>query len=167
MIATSDLRKALGCFATGVTVITTRIAERQFGFTANSFTSVSLSPPTILFCIGTARASYVAFRSATSFTVNVLSSSQRTLSDRFATSGDDKWQGIEFVEDALGNAVLAGAAAAFTCHKRNTIEEADHAIVLGEIMEFTQCPERVPLVYCQSRYCLPQEVSGDAFMALT
>ena len=87
MIATSDLRKALGCFATGVTVITTRIAERQFGFTANSFTSVSLSPPTILFCIGTARASYVAFRSATSFTVNVLSSSQRTLSDRFATSG--------------------------------------------------------------------------------
>lgn len=164
MVATPDLRKALGCFATGVTVITTRIAEKQFGFTANSFTSVSLSPPTILFCIGRARASYVPFRSATSFTVNILSADQRDLSDRFATSGDDKWQGVEFTEDALGNAVFAGAAAAFTCHKRSTIEEADHAIVLGEIMDFRQCRERTPLVYCQSRYCLPREVAFDTLI---
>ena len=164
MLTTPDLRKALGSFATGVTIVTTRVAEKQFGFTANSFTSVSLSPPTVLFCIGKARASYFAFCSAASFTVNILSASQQDLSDRFARSGDDKWQGVEFAEDALGNAVLFGAAAAFTCRRRSTIEEADHAIVLGEITDFRQYRERTPLVYCGSRYCLPKEITpGDTF----
>jgi flavin reductase (DIM6/NTAB) family NADH-FMN oxidoreductase RutF len=162
MATNPDLKSALGCFATGVTVITTRMGGRQFGFTANSFTSVSLSPPTILFCVGKSRASYAAMRAADSFVVNVLSASQRHLSNRFATSGDDKWKDVAHLEDASGNAILTGAAAAFSCRRTTTIDEADHAIILGQVVGFEVSSGCTPLVYCRSRYCLPEEVSADA-----
>src|ERR1700678_4088429 len=98
-----DLRKAFGSYATGVTVITTRVAGRLYGLTANSFTSVSLSPPILLFCIGQSRNSFDAFRRAESFTINVLSSTQQELGQSFAASGEEKWRGVEFDEDAFGN----------------------------------------------------------------
>lgn len=156
-----DLKRALGCFATGVTVITTRSDGRHFGFTANSFTSVSLSPPTILFCVGKSRASYAAMRAADSFAVNILSSSQRDLSNRFATSGEEKWKDVAHGEDASGNAILTGAAAAISCRRTTTIEEADHAIILGRIVGFELSDACTPLVYCRSRYCLPKDVPAD------
>jgi flavin reductase (DIM6/NTAB) family NADH-FMN oxidoreductase RutF len=158
-IISSDLRKALGSFATGVTVVTTRVDGRLYGFTANSFTSVSLVPPVLLFCIGRSRNSYDAFRAAESFTINVLSASQRDLSDRFASSGEDKWRGVSYLDDDLGNARFPEAAAAFMCTKRETIDAADHMIVLGEVQSLRQDHDAMPLVYCRSRYCLPVDMA--------
>src|SRR5580698_3289251 len=117
MAATDEVRKALGNYATGVTVITARDGNDFCGLTANSFTSVSLAPPLLLFCIGRTRASYEVFRKAETFSINVLSAAQRHLSERFASSGKEKWMGIDFVEDALGNPIFPGAAASFSCKK--------------------------------------------------
>lgn len=151
----SEIRKALGNFATGVTVITTRVGGRFYGLTANSFTSVSLAPPVLLFCIDRSRQCYDAFTDTGTFTVNVLNSSQRGLSDRLATSGDDKWRELSYDEDHLGNAMFPDAAAVFSCAKRQTIESGDHMIVLGEVLGFRQNAAVEPLVYCRSRYCVP------------
>lgn len=166
MNAASNLRKVLGSFATGITVITTHLNGRNFGFTANSFTSVSLSPPIILFCIGKTRASYDAFQAADSFTVNILSSSQRELSDRFARSGDEKWDGVEFAEDKAGNPVLLDAVASISCRKRSMIDEADHTVMFGEVLDFSQCPERLPLLYYRSNYCLPAAAPAEKVVAM-
>jgi flavin reductase (DIM6/NTAB) family NADH-FMN oxidoreductase RutF len=157
-----DLRRALGLYATGVTVITTRVAGTAVGLTANSFTSISLAPPLLLFCIGRSRNSFDAFRKAPSFAVNVLSSSQRDLSEAFASSGPEKWSGVEFQDDGLGNPVFPEAVAAFTCHRREIIDAADHMIVIGEIADYRQRHGVLPLVYCRSRYCLPIDVSSVA-----
>jgi flavin reductase (DIM6/NTAB) family NADH-FMN oxidoreductase RutF len=158
-IISSDLRKALGSFATGVTVVTTRVEGRLYGFTANSFTSVSLAPPVLLFCIGQSRNSYNAFRVAESFTINVLSASQRDLSDRFASSQEDKWHEVAYLEDDFGNAVFPEVAAAFVCKKREMIDAADHMIVLGEVKSLRQDHDAMPLIYCRSRYCLAVDMS--------
>jgi len=144
----AEIRKALGSFATGVTVITTRVGGQLHGLTANSFTSVSLAPPVLLFCIGRSRKSYAAFADTETFTVNVLNSSQRSLSDRFATSSGDKWRD-------LGNVMFPEAAAVFNCAKRQMIESGDHMIVLGEVLRFQQNAAVDPLVYCRSQYCVP------------
>jgi flavin reductase (DIM6/NTAB) family NADH-FMN oxidoreductase RutF len=156
-----DLRKAFGSYATGVTVITTRVAGRLYGLTANSFTSVSLSPPILLFCIGQSRNSFDAFRRAESFTINVLSSTQQELGQRFAASGEEKWRGVEFDEDAFGNAVFPEAAAIFTCSKLDMIDAADHKIILGEVKSFRQNVEALPLIYCRSRFCLPVDIAAS------
>jgi flavin reductase (DIM6/NTAB) family NADH-FMN oxidoreductase RutF len=151
----SEIHKALGSFATGVTVITTRVGGRFYGLTANSFTSVSLAPPVLLFCIGRSRHSYGAFAVTCTFTVNVLNSMQSDLSDRFATSGDDKWRELLYVEDDLGNAMFPDSVAVFSCAKRQTIESGDHLIVLGEVLGFRQNAVLDPLVYCRGQYCVP------------
>jgi flavin reductase (DIM6/NTAB) family NADH-FMN oxidoreductase RutF len=157
-----DLRRALGLYATGVTVITTRVAGVAVGLTANSFTSISLAPPLLLFCIGRSRNSFDAFRGAPSFAVNVLSSSQRELSDTFASSGPEKWCGVEYQDDRLGNPVFPEAAAAFSCHRREIVDAADHMIVIGEIADYRQRQEALPLVYCRSRYCFPVDAASVA-----
>ena len=156
----TDLRKALGSFATGVTVITTRVDGQLYGLTANSITSVSLSPPVLLFCIGCMRRTYDAVQSAKSFTVNVLSAEQRALSDRFASAHHDKWRALDYAEDDLGNVMFPGAAAVFGCLKRQTIQAGDHAIVLGEIVRYHQNVSADPLVYCRSRYCVATSMPG-------
>ena len=157
-----DLRRALGLYATGVTVITTRVAGVTVGLTANSFTSISLAPALLLFCIGRSRNSFDAFRKAPSFAVNVLSCGQRELSDAFASSGPEKWSGVEYQDDSLGNPVFPEAAAAFSCHRREMIDAADHMIVIGEIADYRQRQEALPLVYCRSRYCVPVDTSSVA-----
>ena len=154
-IDSCEIRKALGSFATGVTVITTRVGGQLHGLTANSFTSVSLAPPVLLFCIGRSRKSYCAFADTDTFTVNVLNSAQRALSDRFATSGGDKWHELRYVEDESGHVMFPEAAAIFNCAKRQMIESGDHVIVLGEVLRFQQNAGVDPLVYCRSQYCVP------------
>jgi flavin reductase (DIM6/NTAB) family NADH-FMN oxidoreductase RutF len=159
-VSTADeIRKALGNYATGVTVITARNGEDLCGLTANSFTSVSLRPPLLLFCIGRARTSYEVFRRAETFSVNVLSAAQKHLAERFASSGKEKWVGIDHSVDEFGNAIFPGATASFSCRKRQIIDAADHMIVLGEVFGFHEDRNHSPLVYCRSRYCLTIDVS--------
>jgi 4-hydroxyphenylacetate 3-hydroxylase, reductase component len=150
----NEIRRALGNYATGVTVITARDGNDFCGLTVNSFTSVSLAPPLLLFCVGRARASYEVFRKAETFSINVLSVTQKHLSERFASSGKEKWTGVDFAVDALGNAIFPGAAASFSCRKRQMVDAADHMIVLGEVLSFSEDRTHGPLVYCRSAYCL-------------
>jgi flavin reductase (DIM6/NTAB) family NADH-FMN oxidoreductase RutF len=130
--------------------------------TANSFTSISLAPALLLFCIGRSRNSFDAFRETKSFAVNVLSATQRQLSDSFASSGPEKWTGLEYEDDGLGNPIFPESVAAFSCYRREIIDAADHMIVIGEIANYRQRHEVLPLVYCRSRYCLPVDVSSVA-----
>jgi flavin reductase (DIM6/NTAB) family NADH-FMN oxidoreductase RutF len=153
--ATDDIRKVLGNYATGITVITARDGEDLCGLTANSFVSVSVAPPILLFCVGRSCASYEVFRKAETFSINVLSVDQRHLSERFAASGREKWLGVDYAVDELGNAIFPGAAASFSCHKRQMIDAADHMIVLGEVVGFREDRKHSPLVYCRSSYCVP------------
>lgn len=147
-----DLRQALGQFATGVTVITARAADgRPAGVTANSFASLSLEPPLLLWCLAREAASLPAFQECAYFGVNVLSSSQHHLSRLFATSGADKFAAVEVREGPLGVPVLDGVLVHFICRNVRQIQAGDHVIVIGEIERYERF-EGEPLVFHSGSY---------------
>jgi len=149
---TRAFRDALGVFLTGVTVVTTRDADRRpRGFTANSFTSVSLDPPLILVCIGRSAASHGAFCASGKFAVNVLAETQTDVSRTFASKAADKFASVAWHDSALGNPLIAGAAAWFDCTTQSIIEGGDHSILLGRVHDFGQRPA-TPLGYCRGGY---------------
>ncbi|QWZ07465.1 flavin reductase family protein [Nocardioides panacis] len=134
-----DLRRALGQYATGVTVVTTTDpAGERFGMTANSFTSVSLDPPLVLWAAGRDSPSLPAFEASERFAVNVLASDQHHLSRQFATSGSDKFDGVRLL--AGDPPLLEGTVARFVCRRlpgdRGRIEAGDHVLFLGEIESY-------------------------------
>lgn len=147
-----QLRQAFGTYATGVTIITCLHEGGPVGFTANSFTTVSLEPPLILFCIGRSRESFEAIQAAPTFCINVLSSSQKALSSRFAKSGPAKWEGVDYLPDASGNPTFSDAAAVFACKRSSIIDAGDHALILGEVFNYWHRVDATPLVYCRSDY---------------
>lgn len=161
-------RNALGAFATGVTVITTRAADgSDVGVTANSFNSVSLDPPMILWSIGKNSSSLAAFMAAETFAVHILAADQEQLSGRFAKSGTDKFAGVE-IERGLGDApLLKGAAARFQCRTAFRHEAGDHYILVGEVDEFDH-DGHAPLAFHSGRYGVfvrnepPVSVATDA-----
>ena len=127
-------RAALGQFATGVTVITTRTESGQLiGITASSFNSVSLNPPLVLWSLATKSASMPVFRANSHYVVNVLASSQLDLCKRFATVKGDRFAGVSHAAGDTGMPVLDGALAWFECHNRSRYDEGDHVIFVGEV----------------------------------
>lgn len=147
-----DLRKSLGKFATGVTVITCRDAEgRHFGITANSFTSVSLSPPLVLWNIARISSSLEAFLEAEVFVVNVLAEHQHGLASHFARSEPSIFDGVEFSEAPGGAAVLPDTLATIECRLHQVYEAGDHFIVVGEVLRH-DCREGDPLLFIGGRY---------------
>ncbi len=147
-------RAALGTFATGVTVITTRAADGSpVGLTANSFNSVSLDPPMVLWSLAKKSLSLPVFRDATHWAVHVLAADQEALSARFARSGTDKFAGLELDSGAAGIPLLAGCAARFECRTSFQYEGGDHLIFVGEVTGFERA-ERPPLVFHAGRYAL-------------
>ena len=155
MIDPKTLRKALGQFATGVTVITAIDPQtgKPIGRTANSFSSVSLDPPLILWSINRTSASTPAYLSARRFAVNVLSADQIGISSRFASSRQDKFEGVEWQEGLDGVPILSGVSAVFECSLFATHEGGDHMIVIGAVERFTR-HERTGLVFSDGRYGL-------------
>lgn len=152
MIDSKEFRRALGNFATGVTIITAQnhLGERV-GMTANSFNSVSLDPALILWSIEKNAASYRIFSEATHFAVNILSATQIELSNRFARRSADKFAGIEF-ETGIGQApLLSECSATFECEKYAVHDGGDHWIILGQVLRFADYG-RAPLVYHQGAY---------------
>ncbi|MCB8880231.1 flavin reductase [Acidisoma cellulosilytica] len=145
-------RNALGSFATGVTVITARAADgADVGVTANSFNSVSLDPPMILWSIGKNSSSLAAFMQAENFVVHILATDQEALSGRFAKSGTDKFAGIE-VERGQGDVpMLKGCAARFQCRTAFRHEAGDHYIIVGEVSDFDH-DDHAPLAFHGGRY---------------
>ena len=159
-------RAALGQFATGVTIITTRVRgeeghARLIGFTASSFNSVSLDPPLVLWSLSLAAGSLAAFRDNTHYAVNVLSSEQIDLSRHFGASAGagvddpgtvvDRFDGIAWREGSGGAPVLEGCCAWFECFNRSRYEEGDHVIFVGEV-ERCGYTKREPLIFQGGRY---------------
>ncbi|SDZ80229.1 flavin reductase family protein [Rubrimonas cliftonensis] len=146
------LRRALGGFATGVTVTTALGPDgRPAGFTANSFTSVSLEPPLVLVCLGRGAASYPVFAQADGFAVNVLSADQQEVARVFATRGADKFASVAWGPRETGAPVFRGVAAWFDCRMRERIDAGDHVIVIGEVIGFGRAAA-APLLYCGGRF---------------
>lgn len=150
LIAT--LRKALGQYATGVTVVTTRLADgTPAGLTVNSFTSVSLDPPLILWCLGLDSASFDVFRMAEQQLINVLAADQLEVAKRFATRGTDRFAGMKWSATDNGLPRLDGCIAWFECAVRSRYEEGDHLILVGRLESFETGPGK-PLIFHDSRY---------------
>ncbi|VVE89822.1 flavin reductase family protein [Pandoraea bronchicola] len=150
---TRKFRQTLGHFATGVTIITARSGDRLAGVTANSFNSVSLDPPLILWSINKTSRSFPVFRDASHFAVNVLASDQIQLSNRFARSSDDKFAGVAAVEGLGGCKLFEGVSATFQCEHHSMVDAGDHWIFLGKVVTF-QAENRAPLLYHQGSYSM-------------
>ena len=149
-----DFRAALGCFPTGVCLVTTLAADgRRVGLTANSFSSVSLDPPMVLWSLARSASCAPVFRDAEYFAINVLSARDAELSSHFARSVEDKF--VRFAarfQAGLGGApVLDRAAATFECHSRHRYYGGDHIIVIGVVERYAHS-ERAPLVFHRGRY---------------
>ena len=145
-------RDALGSFVTGVTIVTARDGEgRPFGLTADSFNSVSLDPPMVLWSLSLRSRTLPVFRDATSWAVHVLAADQQPMSDRFARPGEDKFAGLAVMDGPEGAPLIEGYAARFGCRARFEYEGGDHAIFLGEVVDFDR-REAAPLIYHGGRY---------------
>jgi flavin reductase (DIM6/NTAB) family NADH-FMN oxidoreductase RutF/pimeloyl-ACP methyl ester carboxylesterase len=147
------LRDALGCFATGVTVVTAMTSEgTPLGLTANSFTSVSLDPPLLLVCIARSAGSAAALSGAAHFAVNVLQIGQQPASVRFAGRSGDRFAGTAWQKGQCGPPVLAGSLGAFECERYAVHDGGDHLILIGRVIRATFDPRRDPLLYFRGKY---------------
>ncbi|WP_114417156.1 p-hydroxyphenylacetate 3-hydroxylase reductase component [Marinospirillum perlucidum] len=145
-------RRALGNFATGITVITATTPDgKRAGVTANSFNSVSLEPPLILWSIGKNSGSCEIFEKASHFAVNVLAADQIDVSNHFARPSDDKFADVDFQDGLGGAALLPDCAATFQCEAYETLDGGDHWILVGKVVAFEDAG-RAPLVYHQGSY---------------
>ncbi len=132
-----EFRRALGQFATGVTVITTRDADgTPRGFTANSFTSVSLDPPLILICIGKHAASLPVFENAPDFAVTILAEQQRDVAGLFASQRPDKFDVADWTAGKNGMPVVDGGLAWMECARHQVVDAGDHIILIGLVTDF-------------------------------
>ncbi|HYF41366.1 MAG TPA: flavin reductase family protein [Ramlibacter sp.] len=148
-----EFRSALGMFATGVTIVTATTAEgRAIGLTANSFNSVSLEPPLVLWSLSRAAASLPAFSTGSHYAINILAADQKLLAERFALKGADRWGGVEYRLGPSGAPLLAGAAATFECFNRSRYEEGDHVIFVGEVERCTWRANAMPLLFHGGRF---------------
>lgn len=149
----SEFRAALGRFATGVTVVTARTAEGDLvGLTANSFNTVSLDPPLVLWSLARSAASMSAFSTGSHYAINVLASDQHELAMRFAARDVDRFAGVVYLEGVAGAPLLPGAAATFECFNRSRYEEGDHVIFVGEVERCSHHPEASPLLFHGGRF---------------
>ncbi|MGL4286192.1 MAG: flavin reductase family protein [Phreatobacter sp.] len=141
-------RDALGRFATGVTIVTSRTRTgRVCGVTVNSFSSLSLDPPLVLWSLAASSSSHAAFDEASHFVVHVLAEGQEALARQFARSGIDRFAGIATEEGPEGIPMLADVAARFECRTLYRYWGGDHVIFVGRVDGFAQAPERLPLVF--------------------
>ena len=149
-----EFRNALGAFTTGVTIVTTRDASgRDVGLTVNSFNSVSLEPPLVLWSLARSSASLPAFVDAAYFAVHILGARQEALSNQFARRGADKFAGLDVVRGQGGVPLLDGCAARFECRTAYRHEGGDHEIFVGEVLNFEHF-DRPPLVFQKGGYAV-------------
>ena len=153
-------RDAMGAFPTGIAVITAASQEMShIGITVNSFTSVSLEPPLVLWCIDRRSRRYPHFAQAPGFTVSILASGHREVSARLARAGEHNLDGIALIPTELGPPALADSLAIFECARESVQDAGDHAILIGRVLRFARHDAAgAPLVFFQGRYgALAQE----------
>jgi len=148
-----EFRAALGMFATGVTIVTARGSDGvPVGLTANSFNSVSLDPPLVLWSLSRRAGTMPAFRAGSHYAINILAADQRTLAERFAAKTADRFAGVAWHLGAAGAPVIEGAVAVFECFNRSRYEEGDHVIFVGEVERCTHRAGAQPLIFHGGRY---------------
>ena len=155
-------REALGSFPTGVAVVTAAIAAdaanlkiaagAHIGITVNSFTSVSLDPPLVLWCMDRKSGRHELFAAAPAFTVNILGTEHRGVSARLARPGEHALDGIALIPTKLGPPELADSLAVFECVREQAIEAGDHTILIGRVLRFSRPSKSAPLVYFGGKY---------------
>jgi flavin reductase (DIM6/NTAB) family NADH-FMN oxidoreductase RutF len=158
-----DFRNALSTYATGVTIITAAGADgKPYGITCNSFASVSLNPPLVLWSLVVYSSSLSVFQNASHFAVNVLGVSQQALANKFAKSSDDKFAGVEWTP-GLGNApLLADSVANFQCRAASRYYGGDHVIFLGAVEAYSY-NRKEPLLFARGGY--GRFIGGDGSAA--
>ncbi|HUG22912.1 flavin reductase family protein [Piscinibacter sp.] len=148
-----DFRSALGMFATGVTIVTARdAAGNRIGLTANSFNSVSLAPPLVLWSLARSAGSMPAFTRGSHYAINILSAEQHELAERFSRKEADRFAGVLFREGSGGAPILEGSAAVFECFNRSRYTEGDHVIFVGEVERCERREGASPLIFHGGRY---------------
>lgn len=147
-----EFRRALGCFATGVAVVTTLDASgERAGMTVSSFNSVSMDPPLVLWSIADDAMSYDTFMNAKYFAVNLLTSGQQELSARFASKGADKFEGLDCSEGLHGSPILPEYAACFECRTEHRYEGGDHKIIVGRVLRLEDT-DADPLIFYHGHF---------------
>jgi flavin reductase (DIM6/NTAB) family NADH-FMN oxidoreductase RutF len=146
------LRRVLGHFATGVTVVTALDDDDAVGMTVNSFTSVSLDPPLVLFCVGRDSATGRRIVGSGAFAVNMLGRDQRELAGRFAAGRPDRFVGIEWTPGTTWSPILAGAMAFVDCRIAETLERGDHTVVIGAVADAGVAGAADPLLFFRGAY---------------
>jgi flavin reductase (DIM6/NTAB) family NADH-FMN oxidoreductase RutF len=155
------LRNAFGTFMTGVTVVTAKDGSgTPLGFTANSFTSVSLDPPLVLVCLANSSKNYDAFIGANGFAVNILAETQIALSNTFASRVEDRFADVDWRDGPNGSPILADVSAWFDCAMFKTVEAGDHVILIGEVKAF-DANTAPGLGYARGAYVTPS-TAADA-----
>lgn len=150
------LRQAFGQFATGVTVITTRDAEgRSIGLTANSFNTLSLEPALVLWSLGITQGSSAAFKHSAHFAINILSAGQLELSRRFSSPVEDRFAGVDCVQEGLAAPLIRGCAAWLICRQRQHMQMGDHLLFIGEVERLGMVDEQ-PLLFHNGNYAFAQ-----------
>jgi 3-hydroxy-9,10-secoandrosta-1,3,5(10)-triene-9,17-dione monooxygenase reductase component len=147
-----EYRKTLGQFATGVTIITTTSSTNEsIGITVNSFNSVSMDPPLVLWSIAKSTYSLKDFQKSNFFNVHILSDEDVALSSLFASVGDDKFKDLNYKRDKNNIPLLSNCPARFQCKTVNQYEGGDHIIFIGQVLTFDR-QEMTPLLFHDGSY---------------
>lgn len=148
-----DFKKAVGKFPTGVCVITTSYNDLLWGFTANSFVSVSLAPPLVSFCLNKGAGSFKAFISSRYFAINILSNNQREIARQFSQSVSDKFADVDYILSAESQIpLIIGATSLIECKKFKQFECGDHYVFIGEVVKINVDESKTPLLYFAKSY---------------
>jgi 3-hydroxy-9,10-secoandrosta-1,3,5(10)-triene-9,17-dione monooxygenase reductase component len=148
----ASFRTVLGHFATGVTIITAMDGDEPIGVSANSFTSVSLDPPLVLFCAAKASTTWPRIEAAGRFTVNILNDHQEDVCRVFATKGADRFSRIGWRTSANGQPILHDSLAYIDCEMQEQHDAGDHIIVVGRVQELGVLSEEGPLLFYRGGY---------------
>jgi flavin reductase (DIM6/NTAB) family NADH-FMN oxidoreductase RutF len=159
-----EFRRCLGQFSTGVTVITWRAGETPVGMTVNSFSSVSLDPPLILWSLDKKSSRFSSFQAAPHFAINVLAENQVALSRHFRQAATEQFAGIEWESGKNGAPLLTGTAAVFECTREALHEAGDHVIIVGRVTRAILFERRL-LLFSQGRYRIPADHPDDVIQA--
>lgn len=155
-ISEKDFRKIMGCFTTGVAIITTQHQGKPIGITINTLTSVSLAPPLVLFCLGKQRRVYPAFFENLYCAIHILSSTQKDLCKAFAHPLSHPWEGVAYETSETGCPLISGSLGILHCRREKTYGGGDHVIFLNHVEDIhweDAGKEKIPLVYFQGDFC--------------
>jgi len=156
-----ELRDAFGAFMTGVTIVTTATDDgKPLGFTANSFSSVSLDPALLLVSIAKTSSNYQTFATTGHFAINILAENQKDLSNTFARPSDDRFAEVSFKLSGNNNPLIGDVSAWFDCMTHAVIDAGDHALIIGKVEAF-HSTGYAGLGYYRGGYFTPAKVSAD------